>query len=97
MNTPEIHSFIIVGLTLKGKKFRPSDWSDRLCGVLSVFGVTKKMRYSPYVSPGDYNGEKAVFVDGLLHELDPTAYSFVFNFAKENDLQIVQSVCLLEH
>jgi hypothetical protein len=93
MNEPEFHHFIIIGLTAQGKKFRPSDWADRLCGVMSVFGATKKMQYSPYVSPGDYNGEKAVFVDGLLYEFDPNAYRFVRDFARDNDLQIVSGVC----
>jgi hypothetical protein len=93
MSDPELSSFIIVGLTTQGKKFRPSDWCDRLSGALSTFGATKKMHYSPYVSPGDYNGEKAVYVDGLLRELEPTAYAFLLDFARSNELQIVNSVC----
>jgi hypothetical protein len=93
MSEPELYSFIIVGLTTQGKKFRPSDWSDRLSGILSAFGATKKMQYSPYVSPGDYNGEKAVYVDGVLREVEPTAYAFLLDFAQDNDLQIVNSVC----
>jgi hypothetical protein len=93
MNESELSSFIIVGLTIQGRKFRPSDWCDRLSGALSTFGATKKMHYSPYVSPGDYNGEKAVYVDGALRELEPTAYAFLLDFARDNDLQIVNSVC----
>ncbi|MDR3351600.1 MAG: DUF3579 domain-containing protein [Zoogloeaceae bacterium] len=93
MSDLEMNSFIIVGLTQTGEKFRPSDWADRLCGVLSVFRATKKMRYSPYVSPGDYDGQKAVFVDGQLQALDPQAYQFVLNFAQDNKLQIVNGVC----
>jgi hypothetical protein len=91
-NTP----FIIVGLTNAGKKFRPSDWAERLCGVLSAFGAEKKMKYSPFVGPGDFNGEKAVFVDGRLYEIEPMAYRFVLNFAQDNDLQIIESVCLID-
>jgi hypothetical protein len=91
-NTP----FIIVGLTTAGRKFRPSDWAERLCGVLSAFGAEKKMKYSPYVGPGDYNGEKAVFVDGRLYEIEPMAYRFVLNFAQDNDLQIIEGVCPID-
>lgn len=91
-NTP----VIIVGLTTGGKKFRPSDWAERLCGVLSAFGAEKKMKYSPYVGPGDFNGEKAVFVDGRLYEVEPMAYRFVLNFAQDNDLQIVEAVCPID-
>ncbi|MDR1648377.1 MAG: DUF3579 domain-containing protein [Zoogloeaceae bacterium] len=96
MDIPETHSFIILGLTTQGKKFRPSDWAERLCGVLSQVRATRKMRYSPYVSPGDYNGEKAVFVDAALREADADAYRFVLNFAQENDLQVVSGVCPLD-
>ncbi|MBL8423550.1 MAG: DUF3579 domain-containing protein, partial [Candidatus Accumulibacter phosphatis] len=31
MTTSSHSSFIIVGLTTAGKKFRPSDWAERLC------------------------------------------------------------------
>lgn len=96
MSESDHHTFIIVGLTKQGKKFRPSDWADRLCGVMSAFGATKKMQYSPYVGPGDYNGEKAVFVDGRLQEIEPMAYRFLLNFAQDNDLQIVSGVCPIE-
>ncbi|MEY2631387.1 MAG: hypothetical protein RIR00_41, partial [Pseudomonadota bacterium] len=82
-------TFIIVGLTREGRKFRPSDWAERLCGVMSAFGAEKKMKYSPFVGPGDYNGEKAVFVDGRLNEVEPMAFRFLLNFAQDNDLQIV--------
>ncbi|MDR0529667.1 MAG: DUF3579 domain-containing protein [Zoogloeaceae bacterium] len=88
-------SFIILGSTLEGRKFRPGDWAERLCGVLSAFGATKKMRYSPYASPGDYNGEKAVFVDGVLREISPQAYDYLKNFARENQLQVLSGVCSL--
>lgn len=96
MSEPEIHTFIILGLTKEGRKFRPSDWCDRLCGVMSAFGASKKMKYSPYVGPGDYNGEKAVFVDGRLSEVEPMAYRFLLNFAQDNDLQIISGVCPIE-
>ena len=88
-NTP----FIIVGLTSNGKKFRPSDWAERLCGVLSAFGAEKKMKYSRYVGPGHYNDEKAVFVDGQLYDIEPMAYRFVLNFAQYNDMQLIEGVC----
>ena len=96
MTNLESTTFIIVGLTKEGRKFRPSDWAERLCGVMSAFGAERKMKYSPYVGPGDYNGEKAVFVDGRLGELEPMAYRFMLNFAQDNDLQIVDGVCPID-
>ncbi len=84
-----IESFVIVGLTREGRKFRPSDWSDRLSGVMSAFGAEKKMRYSPYVRPATTrNGDKCVIVDAQLYELEPLAYNFLVSFAKDNNLQV---------
>ena len=82
-------SFVIVGTTSDGRRFRPSDWAERLCGVLSAFGTEKKMAYSPYVTPGHSDGEKAVFVDGRLYSVEPMAYRFVVNFAQDNDLKVI--------
>jgi hypothetical protein len=96
MTTSESTTFVIVGLTTQGRKFRPSDWAERLCGVMSAFGTERRMKYSPYVGPGDYNGEKAVFVDGRLGEIEPMAYRFMLNFAQDNDLQIIDGVCPLD-
>ncbi len=82
-------SFVIVGITSDGRRFRPSDWAERLCGVLSAFGAGKKMTYSPYVTPGHSEGEKAVFVDHRLYAVEPMAYRFVVNFAQDNDLKLI--------
>ena len=35
--------FVIQGVTLDGKPFRPSDWAERLCGVMSAFGGDHRM------------------------------------------------------
>jgi hypothetical protein len=81
-------NFIIVGITLAGRKFRPSDWAERLCGVMSAFGSQRRMTYSPYVQPGNLDGEKCVFVDGRIHDVEPMAYTFLVNFARDNQLRV---------
>ena len=69
---PTVRNFVIVGLTSEGKRFRPSDWAERLCGIMSQFGSDHKMRYSPYVQPGpDENGAKTVRVDARLYDIEP--------------------------
>ena len=88
--TQKIENFIIVGITIDGKKFRPSDWAERLCGLLSAFDAQKKMKYSRYVSPMTHHGEKVVFVDSRLYDIEPRAYRFVLNFARDNELQLVE-------
>ncbi|MEZ5626763.1 DUF3579 domain-containing protein [Denitromonas sp.] len=87
--TTKIQSFVIVGVTREGKKFRPSDWADRLCGIMSAFGADNRMRYSPYVRPGcTLTGDKSVVVDARLYDIEPLAYKFLVNFADDNNLII---------
>jgi hypothetical protein len=89
--------FFILGVTNKGKQFRPSDWAERLCGAMSCFrpegsgGPNAHLKFSPYVHPTIVNGVKAVVVDNALQNVEPLAYHFVVNFAKDNDLQMVDA------
>ncbi len=80
--------FVIKGVTPSGKRFRPSDWAERLCGVLSAFGSDGRMRYSPYVHPINAGGMKCVVVDARLKEIEPMAYNFLLHFARDNDLEV---------
>lgn len=92
--------FFIQGITSDGRQFRPSDWAERLCGVMACFrpegqgGPNAHLRYSPYVRPTVLGGVKSVVVNEALREIEPLAYHFVLDFAKDNDLQIVNA-CLL--
>lgn len=97
--TSVAREFFIQGLTGNGRQFRPSDWAERLCGVMACFrpqggGPNAHLRYSPYVRPTVLGGVKSVVVNEELREIEPLAYHFVLNFAKDNDLQIVDA-CLL--
>ena len=89
--------FFILGLTTDGKQFRPSDWADRLCGVMSCFrpagtgGRNAHLQYSPLVRPTMLNGVKAVLVDEGLKEIEPMAYHFVRQFAIDNKLQVIDA------
>jgi hypothetical protein len=89
--------FFILGVTSKGRQFRPSDWAERLCGVMSCFrppgsgGRNAHLKFSPYVYPTNVNGVKAVVVNNALKSVEPLAYHFVINFAKDNDLQLVEA------
>ena len=37
------YEIIIQGITSEGRTFRPSDWAERLSGILASFGSDKKM------------------------------------------------------
>ena len=84
----QVDEFLIKGLTVDGRPFRPSDWAERLCGVMSAFGSDGRMQYSPYVYPITAAGLKCVVVDLVLGEIEPMAYNFLVNFAKENERQV---------
>ena len=79
--------FVIQGVTLDGKPFRPSDWAERLCGVMSAFGGDHRMQYSPYVHPVTAQGVRCVVVDMRLEAIEPMAYRFLLSFAKDNELK----------
>ena len=79
---------IIKGLTLSGQQFRPSDWSDRLCGVMSAFGADEQLRYSPLVTPALRDGLRCVIVRRELAALEPRLFRFFLSFAVDNELQI---------
>ena len=84
----EVIEFVIQGLTLDGKPFRPSDWAERLCGVMSAFGGDHRMQYSPFVHPVTANGVRCVVVDVRLEHVEPMAYRFLLSFAQDNALQV---------
>lgn len=79
--------FVIQGMTLDDKPFRPSDWAERLCGVMAAFGGDHRMQYSPYVHPVTAAGLRCVVVDVRLEEIEPMAYRFVLSFATDNELK----------
>lgn len=87
-------SFTILGTTKAGRAFRPSDWAERLCGIMSQFrpvGMAHdRVSYSPYVMPGQLQGVKTVRVDARIHAIEPMAYHFLRSFAGDNDLQVIE-------
>ncbi|MBL8522889.1 MAG: DUF3579 domain-containing protein [Betaproteobacteria bacterium] len=83
------HRIIIEGVTLSGRAFRPSDWAERLCGIMSTFGGDQQMRYSPYVRPMMLDGVRCVLVEPSLREVEPRAYRFLLDFASDNELVVI--------
>jgi Protein of unknown function (DUF3579) len=79
---------VILGVNAKGEKFRPSDWADRLCGMMSVFGEDRQLSYSPYLKPVIVEGTTCVVVDRDLETLDAAAFRFLMSFASDNELEM---------
>jgi hypothetical protein len=92
---------IIQGVTRSGETFRPSDWAERLCGVLAPyrpnFVATRGpvLGYSPYVQPTLLRGIRCVVVDPRLHALEPRAWDFVVGFARDNGLVTMDAADLV--
>ncbi len=80
---------VIQGITLQGRAFRPSDWSERLCGIMVTFGGDRHTRYSPHVQPMILDGVRCVVVEPALAEIEPRAYRFLFDFARDNELTVI--------
>lgn len=87
--------FTIHGLTLEGRTFRPSDWAERLAGAMSSFrpggghgGIAAFIGYSPYCVPQVIEGVKCVIVNDALKDIEPMAWDFVMNFARDNQLRV---------
>ena len=79
---------VLVGLTADGRKFRPSDWAERMCGSLCTFR-NRRMYYSPLLRPAIRDGIKCVLVDETLLLKEPQIHQQIFEFAETNYLTVI--------
>lgn len=82
---------VIRGVTASGRIFRPSDWAERLAGILSTFDIDNRLGYSPYVKPAQVDGIKSVIVSKSLKEINARAFDYVLGFARDNNLVIEEA------
>ena len=92
-----MRELIIPGITKDGRTFRPSDWAERLAGVMSPFrpggagGRDAHIGYSPYCKPLVIDGVKCVIVNEAIRDIELMAWDFVMHFARDNDLRVVEA------
>ena len=96
MSVAHPKQYYIQGVTSDGRTFRPSDWSERLAGAMSSFrpggvGAGRPIGYSPFCVPRVVDGIKCVIVSEALRGIEPMAWDFVMNFARDNDLKVVEA------
>ncbi|MDE2093331.1 MAG: DUF3579 domain-containing protein [Burkholderiales bacterium] len=103
MTSPQPREFYIQGTTLDGQPFRPSDWAERLAGAMSCFrpegvqgGIGAFIGYSPLCVPRLINGVKCVIVNEALRGIEPMAWDFVMNFARDNRLILSEAALVSE-
>lgn len=95
-DSPTSNEVVIRGITRDGRTFRPSDWAERLAGVMSQFrpgGAGARgahISYSPWCVPGTLKGAKCVVVNRALREHEPMAWDFVMGFARDNELELLE-------
>ncbi|CAE6857679.1 MULTISPECIES: DUF3579 domain-containing protein [Paraburkholderia] len=84
--------FLIKGTTYSGKTFRPSDWAERLTGVITLFVGDRRpgihIACTPLAMPIVQDDVKCLLVSGDLQLICPAAFEFVARFAEDNDLPI---------
>jgi hypothetical protein len=78
---------IIEGITPEGRKFRPSDWAERISGRLATFHHHRVI-YSPLLKPGISDGNKCIILDKRLKETNPELYEHMLAFAHVNKLRV---------
>ncbi len=88
---------IIHGTTSNGKVFRPSDWAERLCGILSSFSKDNRLSYHEWVRPALLNKVRCVEVSPSLEKINPSMFRFLMDFATDNDLQIMRGSDFYPH
>ena len=90
---------IVEGLTEDGRRFRPSDWIERLIDAVSVYGADRRRVHAPFTGPDRrrsqipflqaqmLDGTKCLLVDGRLRAANPQAYAYLIEFVRGNRLR----------
>lgn len=81
---------IIEGITESGRKFRPSDWAERMSGALSTFGRDHRIQYSPLLQPMTVNGIKCISIDPHLRDSYPELFSYIMRWVDLNKLKVIE-------
>ena len=84
---------LIRGVTHAQKTFRPSDWPERLAGVITLFVGERRPGYpcalSRLAMPVVDGNVKCLFVSDELRTVCADAFDFAMQFATDNDLPVV--------
>lgn len=91
MQEQPLQDIIIYGTTSNGKVFRPSDWAERLCGILSSFDKANRLLYNELVRPVLIDKIRSVAIDARLEELNESMFRFLMDFAADNDLRVLNA------
>lgn len=89
-------TIIIEGQTVEGRKFRPSDWAERMSGALSTFGKDHRIHYSSKLQPMSLNGVKCLALNASLKDEHPELFSHLMDFAEMNKLNVIRGTDIIQ-
>jgi hypothetical protein len=78
--------YIIESVTQDGKRFRPSDWIDRLSSWDATF-AQHRLVFSERLHPVNIKGEKCLAIELELKAEAPEMYEQILGFARANHLK----------
>lgn len=82
-----IQRIFIRGVTGDGRKFRPSNWTERLYYAVASYGPNRTITFSPHViMKVASDGVNCVVVDIKLQDENPMLFDFLIGFARDNKL-----------
>lgn len=79
---------VVESVVEDGRRFRPSDWIERISTTLASFGPDHRLHYADSVRPRIVNGEKCLVVDQSLQDTNPAAYEYILEFVRSNRLKV---------
>ena len=79
---------VIKGVTTDGRKFRPSDWAQRLATAVGSLTPGRRIKYHPKVSISLIDGVNCIVISNELKDEEPMLYAFLIDFAESNFLDI---------
>jgi hypothetical protein len=80
-------SWLIEGTMQNGRTLRPSDWVERISGVMAQFGADHRLRYGA-ARPCFVAGKKCLLVKKSLQRENPAAFEYISSFVRSNGLQM---------
>ena len=101
MSSHDSQEILIQGITGAGRTFRPTNWAERLAGVMSQYrpqaaNLGDHLHYSPWCYPVMRDKVNSVVVNRAMQQQYPEAWAYIENFARDNDLQVTEHVVALE-
>ncbi len=82
------NKIVIKGITTDGRKFRPSDWAQRIATAVGTLTSSRRIKFHPKVSISVIDGVNSIVIASELKDEEPMLYDFLIDFAENNNLEI---------